>query len=127
LDELDKGTPFVVTDGLAKRLDAHPDLVKKLTVLPVNGCPKTLLKMTRDDIKPFRDKLLAPFGMKFDTPNKVELYLFGDGTFAVGNINDEAIDVTLELPKVISVSKALILPDSRTFIEWQRQYTCENR
>jgi hypothetical protein len=49
--------------------------------------------------------------MKFDSPNKVELYLFGDGTFAVGNINDEAIDVTLELPKVISVSKALILPE----------------
>lgn len=108
---LEKGTPVVVTEGLAKRLNAHPDLVKKLTVLPVNGSPKTLLKMTRDEIKPFRDKLLAPFGMKFDAPNKVELYLFGDNSFAVENINDEEVDVILELPKVTSVSKALILPE----------------
>ncbi|MDQ2719796.1 MAG: hypothetical protein M3Z26_08585 [Bacteroidota bacterium] len=114
---LEKGTPVVVTDGLSKRLDAHPDIVKQLTVLPVNGSPKTLLKMTRDEIKPFRDKLMAPFGMKFDAPNKVELYLFGEDTFAVENINDEAVDVILELPKVTSVSKALILPEDGGNVE----------
>ncbi|HZL10343.1 MAG TPA: hypothetical protein VFC65_10125 [Prolixibacteraceae bacterium] len=108
---IDKGTPIVVTDGLANRLITHTDLLKKLTVLPVNGSPKTLLKMGREEIKPFRDKLLAPFGIKFDAPNKVELYLFGDNTFAIENINDEAVDVTLELPKVSKVSKALVLPE----------------
>jgi hypothetical protein len=107
----DRGTPVVITDGLAKRLAAHPELVKKLTILPVKGSPKTLLKLTREAIKPFRDKLLAPFGMKFDAPNKVELFLFGDNTVAICNINDEAVNVALELPKVTSVKKALILPE----------------
>jgi hypothetical protein len=107
----EKGTPIVITDGLAKRLKAHPDLVKKLTILPLNKSPRAVLKMTRDEIKPFRDKLLAPFGMKFDAPNKVELFLFGDNTVAIVNINNETVDVTLELPKVASVKKALILPE----------------
>jgi hypothetical protein len=103
----DKGTPVVITDGLAKRLAAHPELVKKLTILPVNGSPKKLLKLTREEIKPLRDKLLAPFGMKFDAPNKVELFLFGDNTVAICNINDEAVDVTLELLKVYQRKKGI--------------------
>jgi hypothetical protein len=108
---VEKGTPVVITDGLAKRLAAQPELVSKLTILPIKGSAKTLLKMTREEIKPFRDKLLAPFGMKFDAPNKVELYLFGDHTIAFMNINEEPVDVTLELPKITSIKKALILPE----------------
>jgi hypothetical protein len=109
---IDSGTPVVITDGLAKKM-GYSGLLKKanLSILPVKGSPKTLLKMTREQIKPFRDKLLAPFGMKFDAPNKVELYLFGDNTFVVVNINDEAVEVTLELPKVTNVSKTLVLPE----------------
>src|SRR5665648_497416 len=117
-----KGTPVVITDGLAKRLSARQDLLtdKNLTVLPVNGSSKTLLNLTREEIKPFRNKLLAPLGMKFDAPNKVELYLFGDNIFAVENINDETVDVTLELPHVSSVSKALILPENGGTVELSR-------
>ena len=111
---LDKGTPVVITDGLAKKLATNPAIFsnKNLTVLNVQGSPKTLLKMTREQIKPYRDKLLAPLGMKFDAPNKVELYLFGDNTFVVENINEEAVDVTLELPKITNASKALVLPEN---------------
>jgi hypothetical protein len=106
-----KGTPIVITDGLAKRLKTHPELIEMLTILPINGSPRNLLEMTREQIKPFRDKLLAPFGMKFDAPNRVELFLFGDNTFAIENINDEAVDVTLKLPKVSRIKKALLLPE----------------
>ena len=56
-------------------------------------------------------KLLAPLGIKFDASNKVELYLFGNTYFVVENINDEAVDVTLDLPHVSSVRKALTLPE----------------
>ncbi|HZL08375.1 MAG TPA: hypothetical protein VFC65_00140, partial [Prolixibacteraceae bacterium] len=80
-------------------------------ILPVNGSPKALLKMTGEEVKPYRDLLLAPFEMKFDAPTKVEFYLFGDNMFVVENINEVTVDVTLELPKVSSVSKALILPE----------------
>jgi hypothetical protein len=106
-----KGTPVVVTDTLAKRLNTHPELVKKLTILPLNGSSRAVLKMTRQQVKPFRDQLLQPFGMKFDAPNKVELYLFGDHTIAFMNINNYPVDLTLELPKVTSVKKTLILPE----------------
>lgn len=107
------GVPIVISDGLAKRLKGLASSLDKanLTILPVNGSSKTLLKMTREQIKPFRDKLLSPFGLKFDAPNKVELYLFGDNTFVVENINEEMVDVTLELPKVSNLNKTLVLPD----------------
>jgi hypothetical protein len=110
---LDKGTPVIITDGLAKRLTSHSAILKNknLTVLQVQGTPKQLLKLTREELKPIRDKLLAPMGMKFDAPNKVELYLFGDNYFVMENINDEAVDVTLDFPHVSNVSKALVLPE----------------
>lgn len=111
---VNKGAPVVITDGLAKRLSNHPSFINNVNVaiLPVKGSAKTILKMTREQIKPFRDKLMAPLGMKFDAPNKVELYLFGENTFVVENINEEAVDVTLELPKVSGISKSLVLPES---------------
>jgi hypothetical protein len=49
--------------------------------------------------------------LKFDAPNKVELYLFGDNHFVVENINDEAVEVTLDLPHVSTLRKALVLPE----------------
>ncbi|MGO9107826.1 MAG: serine hydrolase domain-containing protein, partial [Thermoguttaceae bacterium] len=108
---LDKGTPIVITDGLAKRLTDQALLKHdNLTVLKVQGSPKKLLKLTREELRPIRDKLLAPMGMTFDAPNQVELYLFGDNLLVVENINDEAVDVTLDLPHISNVRKALILP-----------------
>jgi hypothetical protein len=111
---LNKGTPVVITDGLAKRLTAYPDILNNgnLSVLQVGGSPKKLLKMTREELAPLRNKLLAPLGMKFDAPAKVELYLFGDNYFVVENINDNAVDVTLELPRVSGTTKLLTLPES---------------
>lgn len=110
---VNKGAPVLITDGLAKRLNAHIAYLNNvnLTILPVKGSPKTLLNMTREQIKPYRDKLLAPMGIKFDAPSKVELYLFGDNTFVVENVNTEAVDVTLEFPKVSTVNKSLVLPE----------------
>ena len=110
---LDKGTTVLITDGLAKRLAGQQAILgnKNLTVLDVQGSPKALLKLTREELKPIRDKLLAPLGMKFDAPNRVELYLFGNNYFVVENINDEAVDVTLDLPHVSNVRKALTLPE----------------
>jgi hypothetical protein len=107
-------TPVVITDGLAKRLAVyHPDLLKNenLTVLPVKGSPKTLLKMTPEELKPLREKLLAPFGIRFEAPSKVELYLFGDNTFVVENINDTAVNIALDFQHISDVSKTLTLPE----------------
>lgn len=109
---LDKGTPVVITDGLANRL-TNQALLKRgnLTVLNVDGEPKNLLKLTREELNPIRDKLLAPLGMHFDAPNKVGLYLFGDNYFVIENFNDRPVDVTLDLASVSDVRKVLMLPE----------------
>jgi hypothetical protein len=52
--------------------------------------------------------------MKFEAPNKVALYLFGDNHYVVENFNDVAVDVTLELPKVSKAHKILTLPEDGT-------------
>jgi hypothetical protein len=111
---LSKGTPVVITDGLAKRLTAYPIILdnKNLSVIKAGGSPKTLLKMSPADISPFRDKLLAPLGMKFTAPAKTELYLFGEDYFVVENINEHEVDVSLDLPKVSGVTRALTLPEN---------------
>ena len=83
---------------------------RNLTVLKVGGNPRSLLKLTRRQLKPIRDKMLAPFGLKFDAPNKVALYLVGDNCLIVENFNDEPIDAGIEFYKPVTTRKALILP-----------------
>jgi hypothetical protein len=109
-----KGTPVVITDGLAKRLADRPDILanKNLAVLKIEGSPKTLLKLSRETIKPYRDKLLAPLGIRFDAPDKVEIYLFGDDYFVLQNLNDDAVDVTLQLSHLSAARQALTLPET---------------
>ncbi len=101
---------MLITDGAAKRLSGVNLDGQNVTILKVGGDPKNLLKLSREELRPIRDKLLAPFGMKFDAPNKVALYLIGDNVAIVENFNDEPIEAALELPKSVTARKALVLP-----------------
>ncbi|MEI6047400.1 MAG: hypothetical protein WCS03_00750 [Bacteroidota bacterium] len=108
---LSSGKSVLITEELAKRLSDQKILENKnLIVLKVGGDPQKLLKLTREELKPIRDKLMAPMGMKFDAPDKVSLYLVGDNCFIIENFNDTAVDVTLEMPKLTSVETMLTLP-----------------
>jgi hypothetical protein len=107
---LASGKPVLITNGLAKRLTGIDFDSKNLPILKVNGSPRSLLKLTRQQIKPIRDKMLAPLGMKFDAPNKVALYLIGDNCLVVENFNDEPIDATIEFSKPVTARKTLVLP-----------------
>lgn len=110
---LDKGKSLVVTDGLAKKLTNRQLLTNQnLTVLNVGGDPRNLLKLTREELKPIRDKLLAPIGLKFDAPNKVGLYLFGNNYAVVENFNDNPVDVALDFAHVSRARKVLTLPEA---------------
>jgi len=112
---LNKGTPVLITDGLEKRLTSYPNILNnpKLTILKVGKSPRQLLQLSREELKPIRDSLLAPLEVSFDAPAKVELYLFGDGTFVVDNFNDEEVEVTLVLSRLSATRKALVLPEGR--------------
>ena len=107
---LDAKKPVLITDGLAKRLNNINTDDENLTVLKVDGNPRNLLKLTREELKPVRDKLLAPFGIRFDAPNKVALYLIGDHCLIVENFNDEPVDASLEFSKPVEARKTLVLP-----------------
>jgi hypothetical protein len=104
------GKPVLVTDGLAERLTGIELDRDNLTILKVASNPRSLLKLTRQQLRPIRDKMLEPFGMKFDAPNKVAMYLIGDDCLIVENFNDEPIDVILEFSKPVTARKTLILP-----------------
>jgi hypothetical protein len=109
---LNEGKHVMITDGLALLLSNQKLLDNKnLTVLKVGKNPKKLLKLSREELKPLRDKLLAPMGMKFDAPNKVSLYLLGSSYIVIENFNDIEIDATLDLPVVTEIHKTLMLPE----------------
>jgi len=109
--------PILITDGLAKRLGDIELSSENLMILKVNGNPRSLLKLTREELKQIREKLLAPFGIRFDAPNKVALYLIGEDCVIVENFNDEPIEAYLEFTRPLSpkdpfrrARKALVLP-----------------
>jgi len=106
------GKPVLITDGLAKHLTGVDLDSGSLTILKVGGNPRSLLELTRQQLKPIRDKMLAPFGMKFDAPNKVALYLLGDNCLIVENFNDESIDVGIEFSRPVDARKTLVLPNN---------------
>jgi len=107
---LDAKKPVLITDGLAKRLSNVNLDDENLTILTVNGDVHSLLKLTREELKPIRNRLLAPFGMKFDAPNKVALCLIGEDCVIVENFNDQPINACLELAELVEARKALVLP-----------------
>jgi hypothetical protein len=104
------GTPVLMTDGLAERLGGLDLKKENLVVLKVNGKPRDLLLLAREQLKPIRDKLLSPFGMRFDAPNKVGLYLIGDNYLVVENFNDNDIDAAIEFTKAVNGRQVLVLP-----------------
>jgi len=107
---LEDGKPVLITDGLAERLGDTKLNDGNVTILKVAGDPRSLLKLSREELRPIRDKLLAPFGMKFDAPNKVALYLIGDNVAVVENFNGEPIEAALEFSRSVTARKALVLP-----------------
>ena len=106
---LEAGAPVLVTDGLAERFTTSRSY-DNLHVLKVGGDPKSLLRLSREELTPIRDKLLAPFGLTFDAPNKVALYLIGDRCVVIENFNDEAVTATLAFREPVDAKAVLVLP-----------------
>ncbi|MGD8499484.1 MAG: hypothetical protein PVJ86_02490, partial [Phycisphaerales bacterium] len=92
---LNAGKPVLLTDGLAGRLEGVDLTGGNAVILKVGARPRDLLKLGRAELNPIRKKLLAPFGMTFDAPNKVALYLVGGNCLIVENFNDEPVNVSL--------------------------------
>jgi hypothetical protein len=105
------GKPVLITDGLAGRLDGIDLNDDNLMILKVKERPRSLLELTREQIKPIRDKLFEPFGIKFDAPNKVALYLIGERYVVVENFNNQPINADIVFSNPVNPQKALVLPN----------------
>jgi hypothetical protein len=107
---LDAGTPILMTNGLADRLKGFDLGGDNPIILRVGGKPRSLLELSREQLRPIRNKLLAPFGLSFDAPNKVALYLIGHDCLIVENFNDEPVSAVVEFGNAGAPRKALVLP-----------------
>jgi hypothetical protein len=115
--------PVLMTGNLSACIHAKRPRGENLIVLQMNRNPRNLLKLTREQLRPIRDRMLAPFGMKFDAPNKVALYLIGEDCLIVENFNDEPVNVSVEFSKTVRAQKTLILPidgDVRFFTKGEK-------
>ncbi len=93
---IERQVPVLITDGLAKKLEDRLKIdVPQITVLAVQGDPKSLLRLSREELDRLRQPLLKPLGRSFSAPNRVALYLFGDGSCVIENFNDEEVSVQL--------------------------------
>jgi len=93
---INAGKPVLITDGLARRLAGSVRLdSRNVHVIPVKGDPKSLLQLSAGELDDLRAPLLRPFHSSFSAPNRIALYLFGDGSWVVENFNDEAVTVEL--------------------------------
>jgi len=104
----ESGAPVLLTDGLAAAISL-PANADNYSILKVEGNPKRLLGISRESLNVFRRKMLAPFGLRFDAPNKVALCLIGDNII-VENFNDEPVTATLEFAQPHEARQVLSLP-----------------
>jgi hypothetical protein len=117
---LEENKPVMITDGLASYMEitGQPG---NLIVLDVNGDPKNLLGIDRKDLFEIRKELLAPFGISFDAPSRVALYLYEDDLVVIENFRDEDVMVTFESEKPVKAAVKLVLPaEAETVYKFER-------
>jgi hypothetical protein len=103
------GKPVLVTDGLAGQI-GNLDQYENVQVLQVDGKPRNILRLSREEVNSMRNKLLEPFGIKFNAPTMVSLYLMGEDLIIIENFKDEAVNVTLETEFSMNPEIKLTLP-----------------
>jgi hypothetical protein len=101
--------PVLITDGLADYIE-DSDQYNNLHILNVNVNPLNVLGMEREELNVIRNKMLAPFGVKFDAPTMVSLYLIGEDLIVIENFRDETVSVTLETEFPLTANVKLVLP-----------------
>ena len=108
-----EGKPVLVTDGLADHIGGL-DQYSNVQVIEVDGNPRDILRLSREEVNLMRNKLLEPLGIKFDAPTMVSLYLMGDDLIIIENFKDEAVNVTLESEFSMNPEIQLTLPSGQS-------------
>jgi len=108
---MDAEIPMLITDGLRDRLKDQIALEgDNIQILEVGGEPRSILEMDRVSLLSLRNKMLEPFGITFDAPAKVALYLMGDSHIVIENFNDENVNVRFRMTGLKSAESLVTLP-----------------
>ena len=54
------------------------------------------MNLPADRLSAIRQAMLQPFGLQFDAPTRVALYLFGEDIAVIENFNDESAKIALK-------------------------------
>ena len=103
--------PVLITDGLANHIE-NVGQYDNLHVLPVGEDPLNLMRLSREELNGIRNKMLRPFGLTFDAPGLVALYLFGDDLLVMENFRDETVSVSLDTKFPMNADIKLLLPQT---------------
>jgi len=102
---------MLITDGLRDRLKDQIALeADNVQILKVGGDPRSLLNMDQASLLNLRKKMLKPFGITFDAPNKVSLYLIGDDQIVIENFNDEDVYIRFRMSGLGRAESLVTLP-----------------
>jgi len=107
---MDAEVPMLITNGLRDRLKDQIALEgDNVQILEVGENLWSLTEMDRASLLSLRNKMLKPFGITFDAPAKVALYLMGDNV-VIENFNDEKIDARFCMAGIKSAEGLVTLP-----------------
>lgn len=108
---LDDEKPLLITNHLADKL---PESIRvRLTDAEVLDVPDdlwSLMDLPSDKLRTIRERMLKPFGIEFDAPTRVALYLFGDDLVVIENFNDTEIETVLTIESRAKPTVALTIP-----------------
>lgn len=108
----DAGTPVLLTETLMRQLPASiQEDPGRLQVLPVPDDKWEWMDIDAEGIDLSRDVMLQPFGIEFDAPSRVALYLFGDELVALENFNNQNADVRLQLSGGAELKPVLVIKE----------------
>ena len=80
-------------------------------ILQVPGDHWSLVRLPADRLAAIRKRMLKPFGVEFEAPTRVSLYLYGEGTAVVENFNDQPVDARLAVrPAAAPPQSVLAIP-----------------
>ncbi|MGC9329915.1 MAG: hypothetical protein ACP5I1_19930, partial [Candidatus Hinthialibacter sp.] len=89
--------PVLVTNHLAEKLPSS--LKKQLDDSMILDVPEDLwdlMNLPENRLRSIRNALLKPFGLEFDAPTRVALYMFSNDIYGIENFNNKEIKAVLK-------------------------------
>lgn len=90
------GKPVLITDTLLNELPEEIQTnPKSFTEIHVPNDKWEWMDYAQEELNQARNTMLKPFGVQFNAPSRVSLYLFGETVYGIENFNNEPVQIQL--------------------------------